>query len=125
MCTRKSDLTGDTGQQLFCKALDVTVWKRYKSIPLEEVEQAATQQLRYNANVSLKVEAISEMNAFVFVVWIVLPKCLQDSKLYLRGVSILLHGSNYLDGDGIGVVEVPGLDDLSEGSLTNQALYLD
>ena len=53
------------------KVLDLTAGERDKSIALQEVEHALTQQIRDNAYMVSVVETVPEMDTFVAVAFIV------------------------------------------------------
>ena len=63
--------TGNTGQELTRKTLDLTAWKRYEGICLEKVKNALTEKIRDNADVVPVVEAISEVNASIPVLLVI------------------------------------------------------
>lgn len=64
-------LTSHAGEQLTSKVLDLTAGERDKSIALQEVEHALTQQIRDNAYMVSVVETVPEMDTFVAVAFIV------------------------------------------------------
>ena len=67
-------LTGNTGQKLPGETLYLTAWERDKGIRLEKVEDALSEQIRHDADVVSKVEAISQVDAFVTILSVVVRK---------------------------------------------------
>ena len=60
-------LTGNTGEQLSCKVLNLTAWERHETIALEKVEHTLTKQVCDNANMIAEVKGVSQMYAFVSI----------------------------------------------------------
>jgi hypothetical protein len=56
---QQGTLTCNTGQELASKALDLAVRKWHKAIPFEEIENALTKKIHYDANVASVVEAVA------------------------------------------------------------------
>lgn len=75
-------LTSHTCQKLSGKVLDLAAWEWHKSIRFQEIENALAQQIRYDAYVIPKVEAISQVDAFVSIFLVVVRKSREYSKLY-------------------------------------------
>lgn len=69
--TDEVGLTGDAGEQLSSKALDVCAGKWCECVLLEEVKDALAEQVGDNADMIAVVEAFSEMNATILVVLVV------------------------------------------------------
>ena len=67
MRNKRRGLTGDTGEQLAGKVLDLRTWKGYKSVALEEIKDALAQQIRDDTDVIAKIKGVSEMYAFVSI----------------------------------------------------------
>ena len=68
-------LTGNAGKELSSKALNMAVWKRNEGVALEKVKYTLTEQIHDKADMTPEIEAVSEMNASVFVFIIVGFKC--------------------------------------------------
>ena len=51
--------------------MDLAVWKRYKAVTLEEVENALAKKVHYNADMTPVIEAVAQMNASVPVFFVV------------------------------------------------------
>lgn len=64
-------LTGNAGEQLSSKALDMCAGKRRESVLLEEIEDALAEQIGHDTDVVAVVEAFSEMDASVLVCLVV------------------------------------------------------
>lgn len=71
--------TGDTGEQLTSKALYLTTRERNELIALEEVKDALAKQVCDYANVVSEVEAITQMDAFVAIMLVVVGEGLKHS----------------------------------------------
>jgi hypothetical protein len=99
------------------KALDVTVGKWNKAVALEEVEQAKIQEVCDDADMTSEIEAVSQVDASVPVLSIVLSQGLQGSEFDLGCVSIFLHRSDHLDSDELIRTPIHRLHYLSKGSL--------
>lgn len=80
-----------------CKVLDLTAWKWDEAISFEEIENALPKQIRYYADMVSKIETVSEVNAFIAVLTIVLGERRENSKLYAGGIAIFLNGADDLD----------------------------
>lgn len=65
-------LTGDAGEELSCKLLNVTAGERNKLVALQEVKDALAEQVGDDANMIPKVKGVSEMDAFVAVLLVIL-----------------------------------------------------
>ena len=113
-------LTGNTRKQLPSKALNLAVGEWHEAVSFEEVEHALAQQVHDDADVVPEVKAVPKMYTPVPVLLVVRLERLENSKLDLARISILLHGANDLDGDQLIASPVVGLDDLAEGTLAKQ-----
>ena len=117
-------LTGNAGQQLAGKVLDLAVWERHEVVALQKVKHALAEQIHDNADVPAVVEAISEMNASVPVFLIIGSKCLQDSEFDLTGLAILLHRPDDFYGNELAGDLVLCLHDFAESALSEQLDHL-
>ena len=99
----------------------MTAGKGDKLIAFEEIKDALAEQVGDDTNVVPKVKGIPEVYALVPIVLVVLSQCGKDSQLDTRCISVLLHGTDDLDGDLCPTFAVPCLNDLAESALTKQA----
>lgn len=113
-------LTSDACQELPGKALNLTVGKRNELIALEEIEDALTQQIHYDANVPPIIEAITEVDTPIPIVRVVRFQSSEDPQFDTRGISILLYGADDLDSHQLILPSVGRLDDLAKGALAKQ-----
>lgn len=102
------------------KVLDLGAGKRHKAVALQEVEDALPEQVRDDADVIAEIERVPQMYALVAVLCVVELECGEDSKLYPRGVSVFLNGSNDLDGTLGFLPFVEGFDDFAKSALTEE-----
>lgn len=72
-------LTGNAGEELPGKQLDVRAWERRKVVDFEEIEYALAVQIRDDADVISIIKTLPQVYAFVPVVPVVLSKCGEDS----------------------------------------------
>ena len=86
-------LTSNAREELTSKALDLAVWKRHKPVPLEKVEDALSQQVHDDANVSAIIEAVPKVNAAIAVVLIVCLQGVQDTEFNTGGITAFLNRS--------------------------------
>ena len=77
----KSALTGYTREELSGKGLNVCTGKRREVVGLQEVKHALPIEISDDADVVAKVEALSQMDAFVPVVLVVLSEGGEHSQL--------------------------------------------
>jgi hypothetical protein len=84
-------LTGNAGEQLSSKVLNLGTWERHKAVAFEEIKDTLSEQVCDNADVVPEVEGVSQMDALVPVVLVIEGKRGQDSQLDSRGIAILLH----------------------------------
>lgn len=117
----KATPTGNAGEQLARKLLNVTAGEGHVLIALEKVEDALAEQVCDDADVVSEVKCVPKMDAFVPVVLVVLREGGQNSQLDAASLSVFLYGANDLDGDVRVSLAVPGLDNLAEGALTKQS----
>lgn len=117
-------LTGNAGEELAGKVLDLAVGERHKTIALEEVEHALAEKIHDDADVPSVIEAVPEMNTPVPVLGVVGSERLEDPELDLARFPVLLYRANDLDSDKSVVDLVPGLYDLAERPLPKQLDYL-
>lgn len=68
-------LTGNTCKQLSCEPLNMSARKGDKLIRFEKVEHALTVQVRDDADVVPKVEAVPQMDAFVSIAFVICSQC--------------------------------------------------
>ena len=122
---RRNVLTCYAREKLTSKTLDLTIREGHKVVALEEIEHAAAEQVHDNADMSSVVEAVSEVDASVTVVFVVLPQSLEHTQLYPRGVSILLHGPDDLDSDELIPLLIVRLYDLAECALAEKFNHFD
>lgn len=71
--------------------MDLAVWEGHEVVALKEVENALAEKIHHNADVVSEIEAVSEVNTSVPVLFVVGLQCCQDPKLDLAGVPILLN----------------------------------
>ena len=109
--------TSDAGKELTSELLDVAAGKGNKLVAFEEIEDALAEQVGDDADVVLEIKRFSKVDALVAVVLVVLCQGGEDSQLDAGSISVLLHGSDDLDGDLLLFLAVEGLDDLAEGAL--------
>lgn len=76
------ELTSDTGKELSCKTLNLTVRKRDELIAFEEIKYTLAQQVHDDAYMAPVVEAVAEMNAPVAIFGIVRFERRENPELY-------------------------------------------
>lgn len=64
-------LTGNAGEELSSKILDLTVRERDEAIALKKVKDTLAQQIHDDADMSPVVEGVSEVNAAIPVLVVV------------------------------------------------------
>lgn len=67
-----------------------------------------------DANVAAVVETVPEVDTAIAVFVIVGLECCENSEFYSRGISIFLHRSDNLDGNGLVPLTVSSLDDFAK-----------
>lgn len=95
----------------------MAVREGHKLIFLEEIKDALAQEIRDDADVIPKVEAVPQVDALVSVLPVIRGQGREHPQLYARGVTILLHGANDLDGTSGPFSPVVRLDYLSKSTL--------
>ena len=91
MNQRKPVHISDAAQQLLGKEPNVTAGKRLKLVVLEKVEDAAVEQVKYNAYVVPKIKGLEKLDTLVPIEWVVLAQALQYAYLNLTRITVLLH----------------------------------
>ena len=99
MNQRKPVHISDAAQQLLGKEPDVTAGERLKLVVLEKVEDAAVEQVKYNAYVVPKIKRFEKLDTLIPIEWVMLAQALQYANLDLTRIAVLLHGANHFDGD--------------------------
>ena len=122
-CAR-GERTRNTGEELPGKALDLTVRKWHKCVAFQEVKNALPKKVHDYTDVASVVKAITKMYASVSVFVVVCFEGRKDPQLYSRSISVLLHGSDDLDGDKLVSLLIMGLNDLTKGPLAKKFRYL-
>ena len=118
--TGQTSLTCNTGKQLPCEILNLAAGKRHKGIALEKVKDALSIEVGDDADVAAKVKAVSQVNAFVFIVNVVHGQCSQHSQLNTGGISVFLDRADDFDGTSRLLLLVICLDDFAKGTLAKQ-----
>ena len=118
MNQRKPVHISDAAQQLLGKEPDVTAGERLKLVVLEKVEDAAVEQVKYNAYVVPKIKGLEKLDTLIPIEWVMLAQALQYANLDLTRVSVLLYCANHLDCDAATQLAIVTLDNLAERALT-------
>lgn len=92
-------------------------WERRKIVDLEEIEDTLAIQVGDDADVIPIIETLSQVDAFVAVVPVVLSKCGEYSQFDPRGISVLLHRADNLNGTTGALCAVIRFDDFAECAL--------
>ncbi len=116
-------LTSNASQELSGKALDVGIRERNEAVAFEKIEETQVQKVCDDTDMATEVETVSEMDAPVSIVGVVVPKRLQSPELDLSGIAVLLHGADDLHGDELAGTAVKGFDYLSESALPEEVRY--
>ena len=69
--SRGSALTSYAREELSREALNLRAGEGYKSVPLEEVEDALSEEVGYNTDVIAEVERVAQVYAFISVCLVV------------------------------------------------------
>lgn len=75
-------LTCNAGEELPGKALDLTVWKRYKGVAFEKIKNTLPKQIHNYANMASVIKAVTKVYAPVSVLVVICFEGRQDPQLY-------------------------------------------
>ena len=78
----QAERTRNASKELPGKALDLTVRKRHKRVPFQEVENALPQQVHDYADVTSVVKAVTKMYAPISVFVVICFEGCKDPQLY-------------------------------------------
>lgn len=113
-------LTGNAGEELLGKLLNVRAREWNEAVGLEKVKHALSIEVSHDADVVPEIKAIAEVDAAVHVVLVVGRQSREHTELNARSIAILGHRANHLDGALGPLPLVPGLDNLAERALAEQ-----
>lgn len=102
------------------KILDLAAGKGHECVCLEKVKHTLPEKVGNDADVGSKVEAFSEVDAFITVLLVVHGKRRQHTELNLRGIAVLLNGANDLDGTSGARGSVDGFNHFAERALAQK-----
>lgn len=88
--------TRNAGKQLSCKTLDMCTRERHETVPFEEIEHALPEEVGHDTDMIPVVEAVSEVDALVAILFVVRRQRRQDSEFDPGGVAVLLDRTDNL-----------------------------